>query len=164
MTPNYPLTFINSATVEGNKDSWKTNPEILSCGYVATTPPLSVTIPREFGGPTRGITREGENSFYSPEDFYGMALANCFAATFQVFAKNSKVDFEKLWVRVLYTIKLNEKRLPVISGLIFEVNLLLADDNKRERASRLLDKVSKNCLIINSINVEKEFRIQVDND
>ena len=46
-----------------------------------------VAVPPEFEGPGGG---------FSPEDFFALALANCFVATFKVIAEKSKLIFQKL--------------------------------------------------------------------
>lgn len=109
---------------------------------------LKVSIPPEFGGPGSG---------FSPEDLYAMALGNCFAATFQVYAKNSKLAFAHLDIQCAISIDQNEKKLPFIKQVTLNVQLHGVEN--KERAEKLLHKVSQNCILINSVAADKVFQL-----
>jgi len=126
---------------------------MLSCGWLKTAEALPIAIPQQFGGPS------WDHKNYSPEDLYGMALANCFVATFQVFAKNSRVTFEKIQVDLSFTIDQNEKKMPYIKRISFDIGVINAND--KARTERLLQKVSENCIIIASVQAEKTFDFSV---
>lgn len=110
---------------------------------------LPVSVPKEFGGPGTG---------FSPEDFLGLAISNCFVATFQVFAIHSELNFRDL--RVSTVITLSREKSPQITGI--EINVQLVEPDNLERAQRLLEKVSKNCIVINAIQVEKTFKFKIE--
>ena len=61
------------------------------------------TVPPEFGGPGGGD---------SPEDFFGMALLNCFVGTCNVIAEKSKVEFEKVTTDGLLIVDRDERGRP----------------------------------------------------
>lgn len=162
--PAYPLRFIS--TTQYSDWQWITVPQILSCGFLSIADPLNMQLPQEFGGPVRGTQPENpsglgsESSPYTPEDLFGMALGNCFAATFKVFAQNSKLGYGDLLVRVVYVIDLDERGLPHITEAAFDIHLRGVSD--KVRAERLLQKVSKSCLIINAVQAEKGFTFTVE--
>lgn len=160
-TPAYPLRFISASKYSAHE--WTAYPVAPSCGITPSNPPLNIQLPSEFGGPSHrsGTWKVAAEvpSPYTPEDLFGMALANCFVATFKVFAQNSKIDYADLSVRVIYTIDLNE-RLPNITEANFDVHLRGVEN--RVRAERLLRKVSENCLIINAVQVPKTFSFAVE--
>lgn len=110
---------------------------------------IKISIPPEFGGPGSG---------FSPEDLYAMALGNCFAATFQVYAKNSRLSFSHLDIESAITIDLNEKKLPYIRQI--SINARLHGVDNKDRAKKLLHKVSQNCILINSVQADKAFQLQ----
>ena len=133
---------VNSSTENGMNSLWTTQAN--------TSSPLTCAIPPEFNGPGGG---------YSPEDFYALALANCFIATFKVFAQNSKLEFKKLNVNAELAVDRNDKGLPWMARMSFQVQIEGTDN--RELALRVLDKTSKGCLVLNSVNTEKHFEFHI---
>lgn len=112
--------------------------------------PLVCAIPPEFDGPGGG---------YSPEDFYALALANCYTATFQVFAEKSNLRFEQLEVGVELIVDRDEKGRPWMAKALFQVRLQCQD--LPEKAQRLLVKTSESCLVLNSVRTEKVFEFNL---
>jgi organic hydroperoxide reductase OsmC/OhrA len=113
---------------------------------------LTVAVPPEFGGPGGG---------FSPEDLFGLALANCFAATFSVFAKNSKLNFLSLRCKGILTVDRNSSGQPWMQKFHLQVELSIPEEEGSSRAERLLQKVSQSCLIWNSVLSEKKFEYQI---
>lgn len=141
----FPMRFRSSAQAKAGVDkTWLTE----TAGSVVRN--LPVSIPAEFGGPNQG---------YSPEDLIGFAAANCYVATFQVYAKNSKLSFERIRVDVVLTIDQNAQKVPEITKAEFVVELI--DPDHADRAERLMEKVSKNCIVLNALKVEKTFAFKV---
>lgn len=139
----FPMIFkVSSSTENGMNSLWTTQANISS--------PLTCAIPPEFNGPGGG---------YSPEDFYALALANCFIATFKVFAQNSKLEFKKLNVNAELAVDRNDKGFPWMARMSFQVHIEGTDN--RELAQRVLDKTSKGCLVLNSVNTEKHFEFHI---
>tara|TARA_B100000614_G_C14315165_1_gene397979 strand:+ start:182 stop:604 length:423 start_codon:yes stop_codon:yes gene_type:complete len=137
--PAYPLSFsAKSIDVDPTAPKWEEG--------VAG---LAVSIPPEFDGPGDGR---------SPEDFLGMAMVNCFIATFRVYAGLSKVAYNRLEVGVNYTIEPGDNKLPIVTRAHFEVSLQGAENPAR--AERLLAKVSKSCIVLNSLSAEKTFDLR----
>lgn len=144
---HYPLEFkVSSQGPSGTSTPWETL--VPGTGLAGQT--LTAAIPPEFAGPGGG---------YSPEDFYALALINCFIATFKVIAERSKLDYQSIQASGTLTVDRDEKGAPWMKHFLLEVDLGGAVDP--ERAGRLLEKASQSCLILNSVKTEKEFRFRV---
>lgn len=139
----FPMIFpVSASSPAGVSSLWTTT----------SSQKLSVdcSIPVEFNGPGGGS---------SPEDFYAMALANCFIATFKVFAQNSRLDFSRIDVRAELIVDRNEKGQPWMAKMMFQVSLQGAQ--QKDLALRVLEKTKNGCLILNSVQTEKVFEFQV---
>ena len=76
----YPLKFsVTAEGVSGMDSTWVTQ---VPSNEADESRSLTAAIPPEFQGPGGG---------YSPEDFYALALLNCFMATFRVIASKSQL-------------------------------------------------------------------------
>ncbi len=138
----YPMQFFaDSISVENTASTWQTQ---------TMNGTAAVAIPPEFLGPGGG---------FSPEDFYCMAAANCFIATFKVIAQNSKFNFTKIQCRVDSLIDRLEKGAPAITKLSFKI--LLTGVSDKEKAERLLQKISQSCIVINAMKPEKVFSFEI---
>lgn len=105
-------------------------------------PPIAFSAPPEF---------LGEAGRWTPEHLFLASVAGCFVSTFSGMAHFSKFEFLLLDVEVRGLLSKEE------GGWRFaRVNLLprlkIAQEKDRERASRLLEKAEKTCLITRSIN------------
>ncbi len=140
----YPMSFpVSAETRAGIAANWETRAPSMDSA-------IPMSIPPEFAGPGGG---------YSPEDLYAAALANCFVATFKVFAEKSKISFEALQVNAVLTVDRNESGAPWMKAVHLEVALSGASDS--ERARHLLEKTSQSCMILNSVKTEKSFQFTV---
>lgn len=93
----YPLEFNSETTsASGIQANWKTK---------SSDRESPMAIPPEFNGPGGG---------FSPEDLFNQALANCFVATFKVYAENSKLTFEDLIVNARLIVDHDESKRPVM--------------------------------------------------
>jgi uncharacterized OsmC-like protein len=141
---HYPLTFaVHSSLTSGISSPWKTSVPLLADGLVAA-------IPSEFEGPGGG---------YSPEDFYALALLNCFGATFKVIAERSRFHYEALELEGALTVDRDAAGVPWMKH--FVLTAVLTGPSERDRSMRLLEKTAQSCLILNSVKTEKEFRFDV---
>lgn len=112
--------------------------------------PVTTDIPKEFSGLGQG---------FSPEDYFSLALQNCFMATFKVIADKSKLQYEKLEINVTLVLDKNEEHAMVMNEAFFDIQLYGAAN--AERASRLLEKTSKSCMILNSVKTKLYFEFKV---
>ncbi len=119
-----------------------------SSSAVETT--LPVAIPPGFLGPGGG---------YSPEDFFALAMANCFAATFRVIASKSALTYRSLEIDCDLEVDLSEAKKPWMARCHLKVRLLGASN--LDRAGRLLEKVSGQCLIHESVKTKTTYSFEV---
>ena len=144
----YPMTFdVQSEAQPGIQSTWKAGPHSTNQDLDAFT----VAIPPEFEGPGGG---------YSPEDFYALALANCFIATFKVFAEKSKISFSSLVGEGKLTVDRDDKSAPWMKSFHLKVSLFGVVDP--ERTLRLLEKTASSCMILNSVKTEKTFEFNLN--
>jgi uncharacterized OsmC-like protein len=139
----YPLSFkVSSSANSGIQHPWTS-----TFTPSGEEPVISlVAIPREFEGPGGG---------YSPEDFYALALVNCFVATFKVFAEKSNLIFSDLECEAALVVDRDEKGIPWMSS--FHLKGILSGTVDPERTRRILDKTSQACMILNSVKTVKTF-------
>lgn len=140
----FPMLFKVQVEDPGPKHpKWQTSAE-------AVPGELPVAIPPGFNGPGGG---------YSPEDFYALAMANCYAATFRVIAEKSGVTYEGLSVTCELEVDLNESKRPWMARAKLLVRL--HKPSNAERGERLLEKVSGQCLVHQSVKTETTFKFEV---
>lgn len=141
----YPLSFkVTAESQAGINQNWQT-----SAAAIDTKIPMS--IPPEFAGPGGG---------FSPEDIYALALANCFVATFKVFAEKSRLQFEHLKVDVDLLVDRDEAGRPWMANSVMKV--FLNGTSSVENALRLLNKTKESCMILNSVRTNKSFEFFID--
>ena len=144
----YPLQFeVSAEGVAGTGQAWSTRVPGHAPGEVRE---VRAAVPPEFSGPGGG---------FSPEDFYALALLNCFLATFQVIAEKSKLEFRGVRAKGVLTVDRNENGAPWMKHFLLSVEVEGAGDP--DRATRLLEKTSQSCLILNSVKTEKTFKFEV---
>ena len=139
----YPLQFnvkVNSS--QGIQSVWN--------AQVPGQDQLKVAIPPEFEGPGGG---------FSPEDFFVLATANCFVATFKVMAEKSKILFENIELNGVSTVDRDEAGRPWIKSLHFDVSIHGVAD--RERMDRILQKASQSCIILHSVKSAITFQFNI---
>jgi organic hydroperoxide reductase OsmC/OhrA len=131
----YPITFEGSAlATEGIMSSWQTK---------ATDTHLSCSVPKEF---------EGSSENASPEDYFLLAVMNCFVATFKVYASYSKVAFNELKVAAKLIVDKNQDGKPCMRKV--EMDVQLSGISNPARARLLVDKVLANGFILQSVKSE----------
>lgn len=140
----FPMSFRVEVKDQGpTTPAWSTNAE-------AVPGSLAVAIPPGFNGPGGG---------YSPEDFFALAMANCFAATFRVISEKSGVTYEALSIACNLEVDLNEAKKPWMARAHLDVKL--HKPSNVERGQRLLEKVSGQCLIHQSVKTETTYSFEV---
>lgn len=123
---------------------WKT--AVVSAQGSSPTEDLIGAIPPEFSGPGGG---------YSPEDFFALAIANCYLATFKVIAEKSKLAYSDISVDCVLEVDKEDRKFPWMARAHLEV--LLNGTGNPERGLRLLEKVSGQCLVHQSIQTKVTY-------
>lgn len=141
---HYPMKFnVRASAKPGISVNWQTS-------ALANDQILSGSIPPEFGGPGTGL---------SPEDFYALAIVNCFMATFKVYAEKSDLQFEEVQADVSLEVDRDEKGFPWMARA--HLNVKLVRPNSHEKGELLMNKSVKGCLVMNSIKTEKTFSFEI---
>ena len=107
-------------------------------------------IPPEFEGPGHG---------YSPEDFFGLALLNCFIATFKVIAEKSKVPFKAITALGSLTVDRDERGRPSMKTFGIEAHVSPGADGEASRIRRVFDKTTESCIVANSVKNQVTFTL-----
>jgi len=139
----FPMIFpISSESASGIQSSW-----------VSGVPGRQVqcAIPPEFSGPGGG---------FSPEDLYGMALNNCFVATFKVYAERSRLQYQNIKIDSQLTVDRDETGAPIMKHIDMRV-LLSGAAPQKDLAERLLQKTSETCMVLNSTKTTKKFTFEL---
>ncbi len=137
----YPVSFFgDSSTTPGIDVSWSTQ---------ASNFEVACAVPKEFEGGGQGL---------SPEDFYLLALQNCFVATFKVFSHYSKLSFEELKVKCELVVDLDDSKKPCMKKILMKIELHKASDLKK--AALLVKKALDNGFILQSVKTEIITEIQ----
>lgn len=140
----YPMIFkVSAQSSEGINTSWTTSAAV-------NEQKVQMAIPPEFDGPGTGL---------SPEDLYAMALQNCFLATFKVFAEKSKLSFKDISIHSDLFVDRDEKGRPWMARINLKVTL--SGVSQPDNGHRILEKTSQSCMILNSVNTQKNFEFEV---
>jgi organic hydroperoxide reductase OsmC/OhrA len=135
MEPHYYNVDIDwSMDRKGIMCSPELNQNAGSCIEVATPPEFPKGIP--------GI--------WSPEHLFTAAITSCLMTTFLSIAENSKLAFTSFSCRSKGKLDQVEGKY-MMSEIILEPVITIADEKDRERAERVLQKSEAACLISNSV-------------
>lgn len=110
------------------------NKDAGSCIEVATPPEFQKGIP--------GI--------WSPEHLFTAAVGSCFMTTFLSIAENSKLAFASFSCKSKGKLEQVDGKF-MMSEIILEPIVTIADEKDRERAERIFKKTDAACLISNSV-------------
>lgn len=144
---HYPLSFnVDVSELRGASQTWKSR-----ASQTQDLGALECAIPPEFEGPGGG---------FSPEDFFALAVANCFGATFQVIAHKSSVTFEGASVSARLTVDRDDSGRPWMKHVLLKASVRAGGSNP-ERIRRVLSKTSQSCLVVHSVKTHVEFEFEV---
>lgn len=113
---------------------------------------IEVATPPEFPGGVEGI--------WSPEHLFVASVSSCLMTTFTAIAEYSKLDFEELTVPAT-GIMSNESGKFVMSEIILRPRLVIMDEDRKDKALRILQKAEEACLITRSIKTEVKLEPEV---
>jgi peroxiredoxin-like protein len=132
--------FYYNVDVNWNQDrkgvmcSPELNRDAGSCIEVATPPEFPKGIP--------GI--------WSPEHLFTAAISSCLMTTFLAIAENYKLAFSNFSCKSTGKLEQLEGKF-LMSEIILEPTVTIAEEKDRERAERVLQKSEAACLISNSV-------------
>ncbi len=103
---------------------------------------IEVATPPEFPKGMPGI--------WSPEHLFTAAVSSCLMTTFLAIAENSKLEFSNFNCKSKGKLEQVDGKF-LMTEIILEPSVTIADEKYRERAERVLQKSERACLISNSI-------------
>ena len=103
---------------------------------------IEVATPPEFPKGIPGI--------WSPEHLFTAAVSSCLMTTFLSIAENSKLEFIGFSCKSKGELEQVDGKF-MMSEIILEPTVVIADEKDREKAERVLQKSESACLISNSI-------------
>jgi peroxiredoxin-like protein len=107
-----------------------------------TLPDITVATPPEFN--------KGVPNIWSPEHLFVASANICLMTTFLAIAENSKFEFKSFKSEATGKLE-NVDGILMISNIELKPVIEIADENKKEKAIRLIEKSEKHCLISNSM-------------
>ena len=107
---------------------------------------FEIGIPPEFGGEFDGP---------APENYYAVALTNCYGATFKVMAANSDLEFERMTADGTLRLRPDDGDTVVDS---FDLDVELAAETVDRKTEILLERTQDHCFILQSV----DFDVTVD--
>ena len=108
----------------------------------ANLPALEVVAPPEF---------QGHEGRWTPEHLYVASVSSCFMTTFLAIAQNSKLEIVSFSVAAKGKLERIEGAGHQVIQIVLKPRLMIRNSRDLERASRILEKAERNCLISNSI-------------
>jgi peroxiredoxin-like protein len=115
-------------------------------------PELRVDAPPEF---------KGHEGVWTPEHLFVGAVNSCFMTTFLAIAENSKLNFVSFKADAQGKLEKQDGQGLMITEIVLRPKLMVSDARDAERASRILEKAEKHCLISNSVKTEIRLEAEV---
>lgn len=115
-------------------------------------PNLQVDAPPEF---------KGHDGAWTPEHLFVAAVNSCFMTTFLAIAENSKLEFVSFKAEAEGKLERVDGRGFIMTEISLRPRLVISHARDAERASRILEKAERNCLISNSVKTEVRLKSEV---
>lgn len=103
---------------------------------------------------------QGEAGSWTPEHLFAAALGSCFVTTFKAISEYSKFDYQSLQVEVEAILEKEQGGFS-FTKVIVQPILTITAEADRERATRLLEKAEKACLISRSVKSQIELQPEI---
>jgi peroxiredoxin-like protein len=116
-------------------------------------PNLRVDAPPEF---------KGHEGVWTPEHLFVAAVNSCFMTTFLAIAENSKLEFVSFKANAMGKLEKRDGQGFIMTEIILRPKLVIPNARDAERASRILEKAERNCLISNSVKTEIRLEPEVN--
>jgi peroxiredoxin-like protein len=116
-------------------------------------PGLKVDAPPEF---------KGHEGVWTPEHLFVASVNSCFMTTFLAIAENSKLDVVSFSAGAKGKLEKVADQGFIMTEVILRPKLVLRNARDAERASRILSKAEKNCLISNSIKAKTKLEPKIE--
>jgi len=117
-------------------------------------PKLRVDAPPEF---------KGHEGAWTPEHLFVASVNSCFMTTFLAIAENSKLEFVSFSADAKGKLEKLDGQGFMMTEITLYPKLVITNPRDADRASRILEKAEKHCLISNSIKthtkIEPDIRL-----
>jgi peroxiredoxin-like protein len=111
-------------------------------------PKLKVDAPPEF---------KGHEGVWTPEHLFVASVNSCFMTTFLAIAENSKLEFVSFSADAKGKLEKLDGKGFMMTEITLQPKLVIKNARDAERASRILEKAEKHCLISNSIKTQTKL-------
>ena len=115
-------------------------------------PGLAVDAPPEF---------KGHEGVWTPEHLFVASVNSCFMTTFAAIAENSKLEFSSFRADATGKLEKVEGQGFLMTEITVRPKLVIRHARDAERATRILEKAERHCLISNSIKAETKLEPEV---
>lgn len=113
---------------------------------------ITVATPPEFDKGVPGI--------WSPEHLFTASILSCFMTTFLAVSEYSKLEFEDFSCTADGVLeKVDGKYL--MTEVLLKAKLSIPNEDKKDRAIRILEKSEAACLISNSVKTEVKLETEI---
>lgn len=133
-----------SVTVDANPDN---NLQVSA----AHLPVMEIAAPKQFDGP-------GDR--WSPEELLLAAAANCYVLSFRTVAGIARLEWDAIQCTTEGTLDKVDRNMQ-FTEILTRVSLTIADESARAKATTLLEKAEKICIVSNSLTAVKKLEIQI---
>ena len=115
-------------------------------------PKLEIDAPPEF---------KGHEGVWTPEHLFVASVNTCFMTTFLAIAENSKLDVVSFKADAKGKLEKLDGAGFIMTEITLRPKLVVGKSRDIERASRILEKAEKHCLISNSIKTETKLEPEI---
>ncbi len=115
-------------------------------------PQLQVDAPPEF---------KGHDGVWTPEHLFVASVNSCFMTTFLAIAENSKLDFVSFKANARGKLEKLDGHRFMMTEITLHPKLMISHQRDAERATRILEKAEKHCLISNSIKAATKLEPEI---
>lgn len=117
-------------------------------------PDISITPPKEFGGP---------EDHWSPETLFSASISTCFVLTFKAIARGKKLEWKDIMVEVDAYLDKVENTLSFTKAELFVTLYIPASEvGKEDIYLKALQRAEETCLITNSIKASVHLQAKVE--
>jgi peroxiredoxin-like protein len=115
-------------------------------------PQLQVDAPPEF---------KGHDGVWTPEHLFVASVNSCFMTTFLAIAENSKLDFVSFKANARGKLEKLDGHGFMMTEITLHPKLMISHQRDAARATRILEKAEKHCLISNSIKAATKLEPEI---
>ena len=113
-------------------------------------PPISCSIPVEFGGPGSG---------YTAEDLFALSVTNCILSAFKCFCHKEHLTFKLVKGKSILKMNMDSNKKLFFSEI--DIRLEVEEASNVEKVKKALEEAISNCPVSNSIKIPKTLHINV---